>query len=264
VLVSPAWRRADLSEVVLPHRRWLADELAPHGIEVESVVVADDENLAVAERLGLHALKAPNQLGRRFNAGIDHACRVLGADYVCLIGSDQWVHPGPIAAHLPSLGERIGTAAALALVSEDGRRLRSHACTYPGMAGPRIYPATLLEPCKYRPAPDRIMRGCDSAIARGVAAAEYRLRRRRGGPPRPGPSVPDLPWHPMDDPALGALYNVDFKTPATQLHPFDGPLWDRYVVGVTDRPWHALRRHYPAHLVDPVRELYARRRAEAR
>ena len=69
-LVSPAWRRFDVTRLALAERRWLCDELATRGITANSVIVADDENLDIAREYDFHTITMDNSdLGLRFNAG---------------------------------------------------------------------------------------------------------------------------------------------------------------------------------------------------
>src|SRR5205085_1379884 len=42
-IVTPAWRRYAVTELVLAQWGWLRDHLAPRGLAVSAVVVADDE-----------------------------------------------------------------------------------------------------------------------------------------------------------------------------------------------------------------------------
>lgn len=72
----------------------MCDVLASRGIAANSVIVADDDNLELADEFGFDTLDFPNDigLGARFNAGFQYALD-RGADYVVHIGSDDWVHP---------------------------------------------------------------------------------------------------------------------------------------------------------------------------
>lgn len=90
-LVTPAWGRLDTTRMVLKQRALLAVELAPQGIALRSVVVADDGNLELAEEFGFDALPAPNVLGAKVNAGIKYA-KAAGADWIVFAGSDNWLH----------------------------------------------------------------------------------------------------------------------------------------------------------------------------
>lgn len=99
-LVSPAWRRYGVTDLCLAERRWLCDELAARGIEANGVIVADDDNLDIAQEYGFDTVEFPNDqgLGAKFNVGFQWAYD-NGADYIIHIGSDDWVHPdwfGPL------------------------------------------------------------------------------------------------------------------------------------------------------------------------
>lgn len=90
--VIPAHGRYAVTRLACSGIAWLVDRLAVRGIASRVVVVADDGNLATALEHGFDALKAPNLLGAKLNAGIAHV-RAQGADWVCFTGSDNWLHP---------------------------------------------------------------------------------------------------------------------------------------------------------------------------
>lgn len=92
-LVSPAWRRFDVTRLALAQRAHLRGVLAGRGHEVTGVVVADDDNLDIAREYGFETVERDNTfLGRKFNDGLERALD-MGAEVVVLIGSDDWVHP---------------------------------------------------------------------------------------------------------------------------------------------------------------------------
>jgi hypothetical protein len=90
--VTPAWGRFAVTRLALAQRRQLCDELALRGITADCVVVADDENVEVAEEFGFQSLLRPNLLGYKLNSGIALALE-QEADYVSFVGSDDWMHP---------------------------------------------------------------------------------------------------------------------------------------------------------------------------
>lgn len=91
--ITPAHQRYEMSEICFAQRRWLIDQLAERGIEAQGVVVANDDNLALAKTYGLDTVVRDNQwLGRRFNDGYQHAVE-KGATHTFAVGSDEWPHP---------------------------------------------------------------------------------------------------------------------------------------------------------------------------
>ena len=96
--VTPSWQRYDLSAVCFDQRLDVIRTLAEHGIEAHCVVVADDENLDLARERGFATVEQDNEwLGRRFNDGIEYACR-NGASRVVPIGVGLVDRPGLLPA----------------------------------------------------------------------------------------------------------------------------------------------------------------------
>lgn len=159
-LITPAWQRFELTAICLRQKKAMFEELADWGIEGTVVVVADDENLKVAEDLGFVAVDHPNDvLGRKFNAGYEKAAE-LGYDYAMAVGSDTFLSPAtfmPLRKKKPptffattnySLVHRSGTRR-LDLVIDWG----VHQCIY----------MPLMEKLNYRPVNEAISRGCDTS-----------------------------------------------------------------------------------------------------
>lgn len=87
--ITPVYRRFELTAICLEQR---ARALRALDIEAHCVVIGDDENLAVAEGLGLDTVVHQNRfLGQKFNAGYKHALE-RGATHCMAIGSDSWLH----------------------------------------------------------------------------------------------------------------------------------------------------------------------------
>ncbi len=56
------------------------------------VVIADDENLDIARAHRFETLEMNNEyVGSKVNAGFAYAAK-QGADYMCFVGSDDWLH----------------------------------------------------------------------------------------------------------------------------------------------------------------------------
>lgn len=167
-------------------RAELCRELNARGMPATAVIVADDENLEIAEEFGFVAVPAPNDhLGRKFNDGYEVACRELEADVVVHIGSDDWVHPS-VFDRLPraDVGIALPTPEAPAVVGRPGPEIqicrqialvdllsgRMSLCRSDRRAGviPWLLPRAALEPSGFRPLPDEQKIGIDGALLRGI------------------------------------------------------------------------------------------------
>jgi glycosyltransferase involved in cell wall biosynthesis len=234
-LVSPAWGRFAVTRLALAQRAHLADELAARGAACHSLVVADDENLDVADEFGAVALEHPNDpLSDKCNAGVRYACE-QGADWVVWIGSDDWIHPDafdPIFT-LPG-GARhtkpIMSGGSIAVVDMLNPRLM--VCKVRGRNGviPWIIPRQLLKPSGFEPLPLGKDRGLDGWLVQGMRDSRV----------KPAFHIEDA--HDMA--------RVDFKS-SVNLNSFEA-LAGKARECVPD-PWAALAEHYPAHLVDLAR-----------
>lgn len=90
--VTPAWRRYAVTRLALAQRAHLRDELAARGVTATCIVVADDQNLDIAESFGFDTIEMSNEhLGAKVNAGFALAAQ-QEADYIAFIGSDDWMH----------------------------------------------------------------------------------------------------------------------------------------------------------------------------
>jgi len=239
VFVTPVFGRTDITGACLAQRADLIRLLGDRGHDADCVVIGDDENLATADRLGMHALEQRNILGLKVNDGMEYACRSLGADAVCFIGSDQWLHPSYLEG-LDELGDRIRTGCGFAVVSEDGTRLAHLWLPYVKGCGPKIIPRARLERSGYRPCEDDRERSMDASLMRGVLVE--------------GEADP-FEW--VDVETVGSLRYVDFKSDV-QIHSYR-TLAGKHSRRVDLHPWRVLARHYPAELVEGMRDVYAAR-----
>ena len=186
VFVSAAFRRYDVTRLALAQRAHLCGELAERGIEATAVIVADDENLDIAAEFGFAAIERDNaQLGRKFNDGLEYACVELEADYVVLIGSDDWMH-ADLFDRLPldvtsepvptdespvvmwSDAPEAITGREIVLVDLASGRLRR--CRARGRYGviPWIFPRLALLPSGFRPIKDALNIGIDGSLIAGL------------------------------------------------------------------------------------------------
>lgn len=234
-LVVPAYQRVELTAVCLEQQRRALHALAADGIGGGVVVVTDDANVDTARRLGLDVVEAPNDLGRRFNDGIQHAIHERGATHVVPIGSDDWVHPDYLRTLLP---DQVRTSTRLCLVRPDGQQI---ACLNPGTTHnrpgyiPWIIPAPLLKRCGYRPCRDDTMTRIDAQMASSLS---FR---------RPDIFAPAL---------VSDVQSVDWKNPRTQITDYGLTLDVNPVAWRHPNPAARLAGHYPADLLDRMRCLY--------
>lgn len=185
VLVSAAWRRFDVTRLCLAQRAILRTELAERGHEMRAVIVADDENLEIARSFGFDTIERNNDyIGRKFNDGIEHALHELEADFVVLIGSDDWMHvsmfdvlPKEIADLPMPTAERpvvIGRPGPQAVTGKkiafvDLEREMIQPCEARGRLGviPWVFPASALRETP-RPITETCNKGIDGSLFRGL------------------------------------------------------------------------------------------------
>jgi hypothetical protein len=236
--IVPTFRRFDLTRVCLQQLRRTCTALADMGIQATAVVVGDDQSLDVAELLGFATVRQDNlPLGRKWNDGIEYACRYLGVDYVMPFGTDNWADPDLIA-FLPSpdsiMAHRLCT-----LVHQDGHKSVKLKVTYDGGDGIRCMPAALLEVLSFRPCDEDRNRATDTSM-------RDRLGRRLGRKP---------PFQYID---LHPLQIVSFQSTEQQLNTYDD-LAMAFGVGESLSPWDDLATVYSSQAIAEVREVFASR-----
>ena len=243
--VVPADGRAQLTRICLKQLRYTCDRLIENGIDATAVVVAADENLDTAQELGFAVFGRVNEpLGRKFNDGIafalDPEMNERPADYVVMCGSDDWVD-WRLFLELPPRDAMLAFRLA-AFVSEDGRQIVSREIDYQGGVGIRVYPRKLLEGLRYRPADEKIARGCDTSIWVNVKRSHSRPPRILYGDRHP--------WQ-----------IVDWKSSSKQLNGY-AEITTRFHRGehATD-PFETLRGVYPDDLLDEMSAHYERVRS---
>lgn len=224
--VTPAWRRFELTRVVLEQRRRVIDFLAQRDVEARCAVVANDLNAEIAASLGFDVVHRKNYaLGRRFNDGIEYAAR-QGAEWIVPIGSDSFLDPAYLFPLPDEHTLRSSTLYAVAEPTRLGRLKVPHA----GGVGPYMIPRAHLPP-SMRPADDWRKRGIDNSTLRGLKRGWTR-------------EWADLhPWQ-----------YVGFRRPGVdathpQLNPYD-KLYARVGVSEDHDVAEVLSEHYPPDLVD--------------
>jgi glycosyltransferase involved in cell wall biosynthesis len=234
--VVPAHGRGEKTRACLRQLVRTCDAIGEHGIRATAVVVACDRNLSVARQLGLETVRAANRpLGRRWNDGYEYAGRVLKADVVCPLGSDDWLDPVLFTSDFPAADE-LRCCRQSAVVSEDGLRLTRLVVGYEGGDGVRAMGRRLLERLGYRPAEDERDRAIDTSILRRLHQMHGRRLKLRY-----------FDVHPEQI--------VDWKTAGDQLNTYDA-CREGFARGRELDPWRALARFYPREALDDMRAVY--------
>jgi hypothetical protein len=236
-IVIPAHGRPHVSSFAFAGISWAISELGRRGIHAHALVVADDENLDIADEHHLDTLRRSNAaLGAKWNDGIEYACQ-HDAEHVLTCGSDDWVHPDLIARHVRGCADdTIMCSRHSTVVAPDGREATTLTIGYDGGDGVRLLPRPILKMLGFRPYNDKRSRALDGSMF-------DRLSRSRSG----------FRWVYND---LHPWQIVDFKS-GDNVTPYDKfPGCSHEPVRVTD-PLEQLAAHYPARLVDRARAFYA-------
>lgn len=228
--VTPAYRRYDVSDVCFAHRAWCIDELRSRGVDAEQVVVAADDNLELARSYGFHTKERANDfLGARWNDGYEYAAR-QGADLVVPIGSDSWIHP-MFFQQLPRR-HQVVTSRLYAICDETGSRLARLEIPVAGGVGPNVVPVQAMARLNYRPVRERLQRGHDGSLMRGIQARKL-----------------TFVWSDVHP-----LQYFAFRIRGEQLNPYERLL--KYCVREQLNPWGRLAKIHPPELVDRGRRIY--------
>lgn len=232
--VSAAHGRYPTTRVALKQRRHVCDELAARGHTADCVIVADDENLDIADEHGFAGLEMDNtDVGAKFNAGIAYAYN-QGADTVVYIGSDNWAHID-LFDRLPQL-RQVMTRSLLQVVDVPTGRMRTCRVDTNWGVIPWFITRHLLEKSGAAPIEAGLKRGFDGALIRG-------LTRALGYPPT----------FVRFDPHEYAC--VDWKT-RDNITPYE-QLDKQLGIGGTQDPWETLTGWYPEEVIAFAKETFA-------
>lgn len=243
-IVIPAHGRLAVSRVAFSGISWCLDVLLAAGVTARALVVAADDNLDEADALGFETLERPNvPLGKKWNDGYETACRDLDADYVLSCGSDDWIHPSLILAHLEAAEtapkNAIFCSRLSTVVAPDGSEAVTIRVGYASGDGVRMLPRRMLQRLDYRPYLDARNRALDGGmIARYAGSAVW--------------TYTDL--HPFQI--------VDFKS-RDNLTPYEKFRDCEHEPQLVTDPLARLLEHYPAGLIDRAGSLYAAEAAAA-
>lgn len=240
--VTPVHDRHDLAAICLEQRRRMCDELSESDVTATAVLIGDDpEFRRLAREFDFHWVEQMNNvgLGRKFNDGVEYACRDLDATRVVPIGSDDWAMAGYFLQ--PPGGGDIRTGKHLSVVNHTGTEIACLTHEFRQSTNPRgfipwIVPRTELEATGYRPNYDARTRGIDADMGLGICRTN----------PRPT-------WTPM---GLDPLQCVDFKNPTTQITPYERTVEMNHGVAYDGEPFELLATRYPIDLVERMSELY--------
>ena len=208
------------------------------GIEATSVVIADDENIKLAKKLGFEVVRRDNKfLGQKFNDGYQLAAE-LGADFVVPLGSDSWIHHTYFKPLKRLKADKLLTGKHYGLIDETGLRLGKLEITVADGVGPHVIALEWIKPFKYRPVKETLTRGCDGSLLSTI-------RKRK---------VLECVWNNSKE-----LQYVAFRTEGQQLNPYK-LLADKYLRNESRDPWGELKTMYPPDLVEETKAVYDKRR----
>jgi hypothetical protein len=244
--VIPAHGRVELADACFGVMRWTCDAVAESGLQATCVVVADDENLASAQKHGFGTVERGNEsLGAKFNDGFCEAIE-LGADLIVPCGSDDIVHPKLVllqamraeadaALDTPSFGKMYVTRSSV-VVSETGEEAAQLYLSYEGGDGVRVLTRELLEVVDGRPADEDIGRGMDTSMRKNLTQAAAGFLHFE--------YATTVPW-----------WITDFKSP-DNLNGYGDTVKD-WGVHTFPNPFERLAELYPEKLLKPIQEVYA-------
>lgn len=233
LLVSPVFRRFELTRIMLKHRRAAITAARQLGVDAQCVCIGDEENLKVAESHGFATIPAPNILGSKYNDGHEYAVN-MGYTYSLHCNSDQTFTPEFLKSISSCPTDRIIRTHWMTFIKGDGKSSLTFANP---MWALKIYPTALLK-SNPRPCNEEAMRMCDTSTRDGVVAAN--------------PDMPDM--HTLDIHALDALqWESGF-----QMTPWSKNLKVASWTGKGEEPvpWDGIANSYGPELVSDMKGFY--------
>lgn len=181
MLVTPVYRRFDLTRLMLLQRMDTILQAAAYGVRVGCVCIGDWENLAIARMCGFHTIEAPNILGSKYNDGHQYAYED-GWDISFQVNSDQVFDPELLLKIADSPDDKIIESYWLTAVHKSGTK----ALTYQNPLWSMLaYPRQLLA-ANPRPCEEQLMSMCDTSVRQGVLYAnrdkEIYIHKVESGP----------------------------------------------------------------------------------
>jgi hypothetical protein len=178
-IVTPAWKRFDVSRIVFSNFYYIKKSLLKK-INVQVVVVANDLNLKIAKKFGLHTVNSPNDyLGRKFNDGYEFAFK-NGADIVIPVGSDSLISSDIIEKGVSLSKEgSIVFSSMHSVIREDGKmigKIKTASLTGGSNKGALwLYRRNLMKRVGFRPCNDKKKRGCDRSTLESLVGKRTRF-----------------------------------------------------------------------------------------
>jgi hypothetical protein len=236
LLVTPVFRRLDLTRIMLEHRVNTFEEASNLGVEAQCVCVGDFENIELARSLGFVGIEASNLLGAKYNDGHQYAVE-HGFDFSFHCNSDQVFDARLLHAIDTSPIDMLIQTRWMTAVHDTGKKAIQYRNPLWAM---KIYPTELLAR-NPRPCEENIMKMCDTSTHEGVLRAN--------------PGVDTL-WL-----EVGPLETIQFES-GFQVTPWKRHLW---VAGLEKRGevpvmWNEIWELHGPELVDTMQKFYGLRR----
>ena len=171
-IVTPAWKRFNVSRVVFSNFNWIRKSLSK-SINIQVVIIANDLNLNIAKEFGFHTVVSPNHfLGEKFNDGYEFAFK-HGADIVIPVGSDSLISPGIIKRGVKlSKVNNIVFSSMHSVIREDGRMIgnikTASAKNRSNKGALWLYRRDVMSKVGFRPCDNRIKKGCDRSTLKSL------------------------------------------------------------------------------------------------
>lgn len=242
-IVCPAYKRFMLSDACFEEWKWLRGAMEAYGVALHVVVVADDANVALAQKRGFDTVIMDNTyLGRKFNAGFEYAAK-RGADYIIPRGSDDWIHPNYLIEVFenPPVYPQIATSEWICFVDERGWRGKQCRIAFDGRGcGPYVIPTRFFDLCP-RPTEDTLNRGIDNSYLKGLQNV----------------GQPGIDWQFRNADEGAWCQFVDFKSPNVQIWSYDSIPFNVTVLEMSNI-LESLREFYPDFLINKIRAYYRR------
>ena len=166
LLVTPVFRRFELTRIMLEHRVKTFQEANSLGVEVQCICVGDRENVELAESLGFVGVEAPNLLGAKYNTGHEYAVE-HGFDFSFHCNSDQVFDPWLFQLIDACPTDKLIQTSWMTAVHGIGTKAIQYQNPLWAM---KAYPTELLAR-NPRPCEENIMRMCDTSTHDGVVMA---------------------------------------------------------------------------------------------
>lgn len=240
-IVTPCWKRPEITEIVFQEFRWAIKKASPH-LNLNVVVVGNDENIDIAKKFGFHVVVRDNSyLGRKFNDGYLYAFK-NGADAVMPVGSDSWVHP-KIFIKTAKIWEDDGSiyySTKHSMIDESGSRLgviqkfpeqnEYNKCPL------LFYPRSLMKGVGFRPCNEKQNKSCDRSTLEVLIKTNKNIKFVKNF------DVNDFQY-------------LALKNRNVQIWKYDD-YQKQFIKEYKANTWSELEKHYPVELVSYAKKYY--------